>query len=309
MPAAKTAHRKTDATFEFPFRLTHPERVVYPESDITKGEIANYYLAVADQMLPHVLDRPLSLVRCPEGRAKQCFFQKHPPMGISEALRRVQIREKGGVATYLTIQDTEGLLALIQFGGLEIHLWGSRADDLEHPDRIIFDLDPGPDVEWSAVVEGAVTLRDILAELGLVSFCKTTGGKGLHVVLPIARKSSWVEVKEFSRSVAEFMARMNPAQYLVNMSKAQRSGKIFVDYLRNERGSTAVAPFSTRARPGAPVAMPVSWKELPKLSGANAFNIANAPKRLKAQRSDPWKDLAKTRQTLKASMTRALARA
>jgi bifunctional non-homologous end joining protein LigD len=260
-------------------------------------------------MLPHVVDRPISLVRCPEGRAKQCFFQKHPPTGISEALGRVEIREKSGLATYLTIQDTEGLLALIQFGGLEIHLWGSRADDLEHPDRIIFDLDPGPEVAWSAVVEGALTLRGILGELGLESFCKTTGGKGLHVVLPIARKSSWEEVKGFSRTAAEFLARMNPARYVVNMSKAQRSGKIFVDYLRNERGSTAVAPFSTRARSGAPVATPISWRELPKLSGANAFTIANLPQRLKSLRTDPWKNLLKVRQTLKASMSRALAQA
>jgi bifunctional non-homologous end joining protein LigD len=307
MPVARSPRRKTPA--EFPYRLTHPERVVYPESDITKGQIAAYYLAVADHMLPHVVDRPLSLVRCPEGRAKQCFFQKHPPTGISEALGRVEIREKSGLATYLTIQDTEGLLALVQFGGLEVHLWGSRADDLEHPDRIIFDLDPGPEVEWSAVVDGALTLRDILAELGLESFCKTTGGKGLHVVLPIVRKSSWAEVKDFSRSAAEFLARMNPARYLVNMSKAQRTGKIFVDYLRNERGATAVAPFSTRARPSAPVATPVSWRELRKLSGGNAFTIANVPQRLKSLRTDPWQDLLKVRQTLKASMTKALARA
>lgn len=305
-PKRRTASQEAEA---FPFRLTHPERVVYPESDITKSEVAHYYAAVADRMLPHVVDRPVSLVRCPEGRAKQCFFQKHPPEGISDALGRVKIREKSGLATYLTIQDAEGLLALIQFGGLEIHLWGSRAADLEHPDRIVIDLDPGPDVPWNWVVEGATTLRDILDELGLVSFCKTTGGKGLHVVVPIATKSTWSEVKDFSRSLAEFLARMSPQRYLINMSKAQRGGKIFVDYLRNERGATAVAPFSTRARAGAPVATPVSWRELPKLTSASQFTIATVPPRLKKQRIDPWKEMLTVRQAISPRMTTALQQA
>jgi bifunctional non-homologous end joining protein LigD len=278
--------------------LSHPNKVFYPEAGITKLELAGYYHAIADWMLPHLAGRPLVLVRCPEGHARSCFYQKHPPPGTLDHLRRIAVREKEGTEEYAIIDDVAGLVSLAQVGALEIHAWGSRADKLERPDRLIFDLDPDTAVPWSRVVESARQVHEFLGELGLKSFVKTTGGKGLHLVVPIDRRHDWEEVKSFCKMVAEAIVAAAPARYTANMAKAARPGKIFVDYLRNGRGSTAVVPYSPRARPNAPVSMPLTWKELTPAIGPAQYTIRNALARLNALKRDPWADLESVRQGL-----------
>jgi bifunctional non-homologous end joining protein LigD len=299
------AKRPTSPALPPSVRLTHPDRVVYADQGLTKGDLAAYYALVAERMLPHVADRPLSIVRCPAGQSGDCFFQKHPPVGMSDAVKRIQIREKSGLDTYLTIDDVDGLITLIQFGALEIHTWGSRVEHLERPDRLVFDLDPAPDVAWKRVVEGALLVRGLLQQLKLKSFVKTTGGKGLHVVVPIEPEAEWDDAKRFCRNLAETIAAARPDEFLANMSKAKRQGKIFVDYLRNERGATAVAPYSARARIGAPVALPVSWKELTSLKAGNLFQVRNMAERLKSVRRDPWAEIGRVSQRLSKKLLRA----
>jgi bifunctional non-homologous end joining protein LigD len=296
--------RSAAANGDFPYRLTHPERVVYPDTGITKGDVARYYLAVGERMLPHVAGRLLTMVRCPEGVGGACFFQKHPPTGLPDVVRRVRVREKSEWDTYLVIDDLEGLLALIQFGALEIHVWGSQASDMERPDQLVFDLDPAPDVAWKDVVEAALLLKKLLGELGLSPLVKTTGGKGLHVVVPIKPADEWDEAKAFCRSVAEFLVRFDPDRFVANMSKAKRRGKIFVDYLRNDRGSTAIAPYSTRARPGSPVSVPIDWRKLRTIESGAEFTLENVPKL--AARSDPWKAFNALRRPITAKARKAL---
>ena len=279
-------------------RLTSPDKVLYPEQKITKLELANYYREVAEWILPHIRQRPLVLVRCPEGRDEECFYQKHPVKGTPDLLRQIRIREKDKTEPYVVVDDVPGLITLAQIGALEIHAWGSREDKLEKPDRLIFDLDPGEGVSWSRIVDCAHQMREFLQELGLKSFVKTTGGKGLHLVLPITRLHDWAEAKQFCKEVAEAIAAADPKTYTVNMSKAQRPGRIFLDYLRNGRGATAVVPFSTRAREGAPVSVPLTWKELTPKITSNHFNIRNLPERLAKLRSDPWKEMEKVKQGL-----------
>jgi bifunctional non-homologous end joining protein LigD len=279
-------------------RLTHPDRVIYAEQGLTKLDLAEYYVKVADWMLPYVVGRPLSLVRCPEGIKGPCFYQKQPPQGLPKSVRRVKVRLKETDTINVYVENLEGVLALVQFGALEIHAWQCRADDLDRPDRMVFDLDPGPGVDWKEVVATADLLRERLKKLSLVSFAKTTGGKGVHVVVPIERRNTWAEVKDFSRSIAGSLAAEHPDRYTINMSKAQRPGKIFIDYLRNERGATAIAPYSTRARKGAAVSMPVSWQELHKTASADAFTVANVPARLARRSRDPWRELPEMRQRI-----------
>ena len=282
-------------------RLTHPERVIYPDAGITKGELAGYFAQVADWMLPHVAGRLLSLVRCPEGIGGQRFFQKHPAAGMPEYIQRVPVEEKDGVEDHLVVNDVEGLVTLIQFGVVEIHVWGSKAADFERADRLVFDMDPDPAVSWKEVIDSAILLRSLLQELGLKSFVKTTGGKGLHVVVPVQPRLNWDETKAFCKSVASLLETAAPDRFIVNMSKVARRGKIFIDYLRNGRGATAIAPFSTRAHPGAPVATPVSWDELPRLKSPQEFTIRNLPRRLSALKHDPWDELIKVRQSISAA--------
>jgi len=303
--AGRSVRASSTAAADFPYRLTHPERVVYPDARITKGDVARYYLAVAERMLPHVAGRLLSMVRCPEGVGGACFYQRHPPTGLPDVVRRVKVREKSEWDTYLVVDNLEGLMALVQFGALEIHVWGSQADDLERPDQLVFDLDPAPDVPWKQVVDTALLLKKVLAELGLSTLVKTTGGKGLHVVAPIEPREEWDAVKAFCRSVAEFMVRFDPDRYVANMSKAKRRGKIFVDYLRNDRGSTAIAPYSTRARPGGPVSVPVDWRKLRAVKSGSAFTLADASAVL--GRSNPWKNFDALRRPITAKARQALA--
>jgi bifunctional non-homologous end joining protein LigD len=255
-------------------------------------------------MLPHLVNRPLTLVRCPEGHKKQCFYQKHAKDPLPPGIRAIPISDKDGQAQYTAIDDALGLLALTQMGVLEIHTWGAHADDPERPDLLVFDLDPAVDVAWPEVVETAKLLRDRLADIDLTSFVKTTGGKGLHVCVPVTRRLDWTRTKEFCRRFTEQIVHSAPTRYVATMSKAQRKGKIFIDFFRNMRGATFIAPYSTRARPGAPVAVPLAWEELsPKLAGDH-FNLRNVPERLERLKHDPWASLNRTRQTLTMAVLR-----
>ena len=288
-------------------RLSHPDKILYPEQDLTKRDLAKYYEQVADWMLPHVVDRPLAIVRCPAGSGKPCFFQKHPGDGASNHLRPVNVAQEGAPEYHLAIDDVTGLIALIQMGVLEIHVWGSRIGHLEKPDRLIFDLDPDPSIEWPQVVEAARAVRGLLEDLGLATFLKTTGGKGLHVVVPVQPRTEWSEAKSFCRSVAELMVRAAPDHFVATMSKTARKGKIFIDYLRNGRGATSVAPYSTRAKPGATVSVPISWDELSSRLHSDHFTIENVPSRLSRLKKDPWADMSKTKQTITVAMRKHLA--
>lgn len=279
-------------------RLTHPEKVLYPEEGITKLELASYYQDISDWILPHVKHRPLVLVRCPDGCGGTCFYQKHPGVGTPETLRQIPIREANQTGNYVLIDDVDGLISLAQIGALEVHAWGSQEDKLERPNRLVFDLDPSPEVPWTRVVDGARGIRRFLQDLGLESFVKTTGGKGLHLVVPIERRHNWDEAKAFCKAVATAIVAVAPHQYTSNMSKAARTNKIFLDYLRNGRGATAVVPFSPRARPGAPISMPVDWDELSPSMHSDFFTIRTAAARLANLKHDPWKMLTTLRQSL-----------
>ena len=265
--------------------LTHPDRVLWEDEGITKLGLAEFYTEIADWILPHIVNRPLSLLRCPGGSQKECFFQKHAWAGLDEDLiQRVRVGDDEAVA----IQDLGGLLALVQAGVLEIHPWGSTLTNPEKPDRLVFDLDPGEGVSWDAVVQGAIDVRDYLQDLNLVSFVKTSGGKGLHVVVPLRPKASWDEAKAFAAGVAAAMTKASPALYTNTMAKRARTGRIFIDYLRNGRGATAVAAYSTRARAGAPVSTPLAWQELPTIRSGNQYRIGNLAARLSYLQDDPW---------------------
>jgi bifunctional non-homologous end joining protein LigD len=288
-------------------RITHPDRVLYPEQGLTKLDLALYYEQVAEWILPHVVARPLTLVRCPEGHEGECFYQKHLPHGIPAGLRGVMIKEKTKREEYVVVDDLAGLASLVQMGVLEIHPWPARDDNVEAPDRLIFDFDPGPGVQWKRVVEAARETRDRLGELGLESFLRTSGGKGLHVVAPLARRCTWDQLKSFAHAFADNMVRQAPERYIANMSKAKRKGKIFVDYLRNQRGATAVASYSTRARRGAPVAAPLTWGELTARLKPNQYTVENMPKRLARLKADPWEGFFSVKQSITRQMEDQLA--
>jgi bifunctional non-homologous end joining protein LigD len=289
------------------FALTNLDKVLFPEQGLTKGELIAYLAVVADHMLPHVANRPLTLVRCPEGRGKPCFFQKHVLAGSPSAIHRVPIEEVDGeTVEYMAIKDMPGLVALAQLGTLEIHTWGSHIDKPERPDLMVFDLDPDVGLPWDKVALGAFELRRRLRELGLESFVKTTGGKGLHVAVPIERRLDWDEFKAFTKSVVEGMERDEPESYTTNMGKVHRRGKVFLDYLRNGRNATFVAPYSVRARPGAPVAVPITWEELAHGIDPTAFNTRTVPKRLGELREDPWRDINEIQQSITAAAWRAV---
>ena len=285
-------------------RLTSPDKVLYPESGITKLQLATYYHEIADWILPHLVHRPIVLVRCPDGQANECFYQKHPGVGTPDELRQIPIQEKTKADPYVLVDNVSGLIALAQVGALEIHAWGSREDQLEKPDRLIFDLDPDPQVTWPHVVESARQIREFLQEIGLESFVKTTGGKGLHLVVPIDRRHDWDEAKTFCKQVADSIVAAAPQAYTSNMAKAARTGKIFIDYLRNGRGATAIVPYSTRARTGAPVSTPLTWKELSPKIPSNHFTVENLPQRLSKLKADPWDGIGKLRQGLAGPIKR-----
>jgi bifunctional non-homologous end joining protein LigD len=275
-------------------RLTHPDRLLWQEG-VTKQGLAEFYVEIADWILPHIKDRVLSLVRNPGGPKGRNFFAKHPWAGLSDAVRHVDVGEKEPM---LAIDDVKGLIALVQAGVVEIHPWGSRAGDLERPDRLIFDLDPGEDVTWPEVITAALEVRDRLAGEGLKSFVKTSGGKGLHVVVPIVPRASWDDAKAFTQKFADTMAKAQPDRYLAVMSKRARRGRVFVDYLRNGRGATAVGAYSTRALPGAPISTPLAWDELSEGIRANHFRIDNLLQRLDFLDGDPWEGFFEVKQRI-----------
>jgi bifunctional non-homologous end joining protein LigD len=287
-------------------KLTHPERVMWPEVRTTKADLARYYQDIESWLLPLLRRRPLALLRCPEGRTNACFFQKHPGDTMSKAIPRIPIREKDSVASYMYVETIADVVRLVQMGVLELHVWGSRVDDLERPDLIVFDLDPGPRVSWGEVIRAAETVRDVLADMKFASFARVTGGKGLHVVVPLQPSADWDTVKSFSHATAQLIAREAPERFTTNMAKAKREGRIFIDYLRNGRGATAIASYSTRAREGAPVAMPVRWEELSTAMTPDRYNIRNALRRLKSLRTDPWSDFDAARRPLSAEIQRVL---
>lgn len=286
--------------------ISHPDRILYPGTDITKQRLAEYYFAVADSLLPHVKNRPLSMVRCPEGTEKECFFQRHIARGQSPYLHDAGISVKGRNEDYLMIKDVKGLMTLMQWGVIELHPWGCRADKPELPDRIIFDLDPDPELPFSHVMEGAKEVRERMREFGITSFVKTTGGKGIHVVIPMTRAYGWKTIKSFAHAIAESMQHDSPKRYIAKSSKAARKGKIFVDYLRNDLTSTSVAAFSARAREGAPVAMPIAWEELKASLQPKAFTIETVPARFRKRKAEPWGDFFKIKQKISATHLRAL---
>jgi bifunctional non-homologous end joining protein LigD len=283
-------------------RLSHPERILYPGQGVTKRALAEFYQQAAELMLPHLAGRPLTLFRCPRGREEDCFFQKHFAETLPESGRTVPIQEKDEVRDYLVVDDLPGVIGLVQLGVLEFHPWLCRADRLERPDRMVFDLDPDTRVGWQQVIEAALALRELLGELGLESFVKTSGGKGLHVTVPLARRSSWDELKVFSRGVAERITGQWPRKYLATMSKDKRRGKIFIDHFRNSRGATSIAPYSTRARAGAPVSTPLGWEELPAVPAPNHYTVENLPRRLARLDGDPWEGFFDHRQSLTRGM-------
>ncbi|HMA91560.1 MAG TPA: DNA ligase D [Polyangiaceae bacterium] len=279
--------------------LTHSNKAIYPEMGVTKQELAEYYAAIATYMLPHVAKRPLTLVRCPNGRDKACFFQKHPSQGAPDAIKAVMVREKEGKAPYAVVDDVAGLIALVQLAVLEIHTWGSHADTPTKPDLLVFDLDPDVELPFAEVITCAKRTRSLFEGLGLESFVKTTGGKGLHVCVPIVPDLEWDEVKAFCRRVAQEIAKQEPDKYLDVANKSKRKGKIYIDYLRNARGATFIAPYSTRAREGAPIATPLEWDELsPRLVPAQ-FNLRTLAQRLAKIGSDPFARMQSLHQRLR----------
>lgn len=284
-------------------RLTNPDKILYRGQGVTKGDLARYYEAVAGRMLPEIAGRPLMILRCPEGHEKDCFHQKHATETVPPQVKWVSFEESGKTTRTLVVEDLPGLIALVQMGTLEIHVWGSRAPHLEYPDRLVFDLDPDPSVPWRNVTETAQLLRERLAELGLKSWLKTTGGKGLHVVVPIAPKQTWETVKPFTKAIAERLVADFPDRYTSNMSKARRKGRIFIDYLRNGRGATAIAGYSTRARHGATVSLPIAWEELDRID-PQRFTVATVPTLVSGRKTDPWKGFTRTRQSITQAMLR-----
>ncbi len=296
MEAPATGDRKMKEAWRG-IRISSPHRVVYPRQGITKAELAGYYDAVGRRMLSFVQNRPLSLVRCPRGRNEECFFQKHASPGFPDELKRVKLRESSGKrADYLYVDGVEGLIAAVQMGTLEFHVWGSRNDSLEKPDRLVFDLDPDESLDFPVVRLAAAVLRQKLEKLGLETVALVTGGKGVHVIAPLWRTADWDQVKAFAQGFATGLAREEPDVFTATRSKARRRGRIFIDWFRNERGSTAIAPWSTRARDGGPVATPVSWDELTDLEAANGFYIEDALRRL--DEDDPWAEAATWRQSV-----------
>src|SRR5262245_8892570 len=268
-------------------RISHPDRVIYPDLGISKIEFARYFERIGEWILPHVAGRPLTLVHCPDGLSAPCNYLKHAKAWGPNALRRVRIQETTKVGEYLVADSVEAVISLAQMGIVEIHTWNSTAEDVDRPNRLVWDLDPGPEVSWKQVVTAAKIVRDVLATLGLKSWVKTTGGLGVHVVVPLAPRRNVATCLEFSRAVAEAIERMDTRAYTTKFAKAGRERKILIDYLRNNRTNTSVCAFSPRARPDAAVSMPLEWSELRDPPGR--WTLATVPRRLARLTRDPWK--------------------
>ena len=282
--------------------LSHADKLLFPEAGVTKRTLAGYYLAVADRLLPHLENRPLTLVRCPNGWNRQCFFQKNADASVDPSIERVEVTTSDGPAQYMMANRVEALIALTQMGVIELHPWGASTPRLGLPDRLIFDFDPDDDLPWPQIVEAVQVMRTLLSEIGLNGYLKTTGGKGLHVVVPIKPRHDWATVKAFTKAVAELLVRTFPGRYTDKLTKSRRRGKIFIDYLRNAEGATAITAFGVRARELAPVATPITWDELKTDVRYGYFNVANVPQRLKKLRRDPWAGFFDEPQSLTAAM-------
>jgi bifunctional non-homologous end joining protein LigD len=302
MTSAKPARPGTprkQAASKPEFNLTHPDRVLIEKPRVTKQALAEFYASIAEHLLPGVVGRPLSLVRCPDGAGQECFFQKHPMAGMPEAIGVGDARSaEGKRQDYLYVNDIEGVIGLVQMNVIEIHPWGSTIADLEHPDRLVFDLDPDTGVEWSRVRDAARTVRERLQAVGLESFLRTTGGKGLHVVVPLNPRPDWNTAKAFTQALARTLEHESPQDFVSVATKNRRKGRIFVDYLRNARGATAVASYCVRARPGAGIAAPLRWEELSRLKSGAQYTFANLARRLKTLKQDPWQGFDEIRQAL-----------
>jgi bifunctional non-homologous end joining protein LigD len=286
-------------------KISHPDRLIWPSLGIRKLELARYCEAVGEWLVPQLANRPLTLVRCPDGAEAQCFYQRHLNMGASPGEVLTFKRERSSKGHYIYVNTLPGVISVVQNGAVELHTWGATLPDARHPDRITIDLDPDPELPWQKLVEATRLTKALLDGLKIQSFLKTTGGKGLHVVFPIQRRHSWDEVKEFAHSIAKFLVKAEPKRFTAKLSKQSRGGKIFVDYLRNAETASAVAAYSARARPGAHVSTPLAWDELDDTDIRGAFTVRNIPQRLK-DGADPWADYAKTRQSITAAMRRAL---
>ncbi len=286
-------------------RLSNPDKVLFAGQGATKAELAAHYERVAARMLPHVENRLVSFVRCPDGDSGQCFYQRHGGMGLPDAIKRLEILEKdGGRDDYLYVDHLKGIIAAVQMSVLEFHIWGSRIGDIERPDRLVFDLDPDEALGFADVRRAAFAVRDRLEALGLKSVALVTGGKGIHVLAPLECRAEWPQVKQFARGLAMRMASEDPERYVAQAAKEKRVGRIYIDWLRNERSATAIAPYSTRAKAGAPVATPVSWDELEAVKAANSFGIGDIVERL--ARPDPWAQSAEWRQAITGDMLDAV---
>lgn len=285
--------------------LTHPDKVMFPETGITKATLVAYYAAVAERMLPHIRDRPLSLVRDTDGTLQTTFYQKHKLAGMPKAIRDGRLEKVSGKESrILWIEDLAGLIGGVQMNVLEFHVWGSRRQQPDLPHRIVFDIDPDEGLSFGEVRQAALDIRGVLEALGLQSWPLLSGGKGIHVVVPLVPEANWEEVKSFCQDFAELLARTDPSRFVANMSKTRRDGRMFLDYLRNGQGATAICPWSTRARPGGACAVPVSWDELPALEGANVFDVFAAAAR--AQQPETWEGYLESEQTLTDAMRNAV---
>lgn len=279
------------------FILTHPDKFLYAKARITKKDLAEYLYSVQHLMIPYIRNRLLSLVRCPDGYPKECFFQKHITEDIN-GIHKIRISHTTSIEPFFYLKNQTGLVHFAQMDALEIHAWGSHIKTLEKPDVILFDLDPAPSVQWSEVIHLAHFMRQELTKINLISFVKTTGGKGLHIVIPIRPNHSWDTIKEFAKSFAKYIATQQNSICTDSMAQSKRRGKILIDYIRNTRGATAVVPYSLRAHENAPIAMPLHWHELTTKIKPNTYHLKNYKKRLASIYRDPWKNFYITKQSL-----------
>lgn len=289
-----------DITRENPIqhKFSHPEKVIFKKEAITKKEIADFYSTISSFILPLITDRPLSLVRCPSGSSGKCFYQKHVTGSLAESFISFPIVEEHGEGMYVAIDSPQGLIDMVQLNAFELHAWGCRRQDTEHPNQIVMDFDPGPRIKWPAVVEAAFAMKKILDGLKLKSFVKLTGGKGLHIHIPIDPIYDWEQVKSFSQTLAYELVSRFPSKYTANMAKNQRTGKIFIDYLRNGRGATSVIPYALRARPTSAVAMPLNWNELRRTKSSNQYSLSKALRKIRSRKENPWKGYEKIKQKI-----------
>jgi bifunctional non-homologous end joining protein LigD len=308
---AKLGRRIDEASTSAPvvagIRISHPDRMIYPEPGFTKLDLVRFYESIGHWIVPHVKGRPLTLVHCPNGMLAECRYMRHTKVWGPTALRRVKIREKTKIGEYLVADDLAGVIALIQMGVVEIHTWNSTIEEVERPNRIVWDLDPGPDVSWARVVAAARALRAVLDILKLESWIKTTGGRGLHIVVPIVPQRDWSECLAFARAVADVLVRADPARFTTAFAKRGRESKVLIDYLRNNRTNTSVAAFSTRARMAATVSVPIAWNELAR-ARPETLTVNTVERRLKRLRADPWQQYWVTRQRVTDAVLKAVTR-